>query len=139
MINNRPPAAFNISLPGDGFSTGMTWGLEIDQQDAFFPATFDDPPFAALDSQPSFFDPLPDTFPADYAVPSRPSIGPVAFPLGADGQSLVDQNAELRQTAMSLKERFAQMASLNEHLKTQLDDCRSRFRSAVFSGFSHRK
>jgi hypothetical protein len=113
----------------------MSWGYEIEQQDAFFPSAFDEQPFDALDSQPSFFDPLTDPPPSDACLPPLVNVGPVAFPLGPDGQSLVDKNAELRQTALTLKERLAQMASLNEHLKTQLDECRSRFRSAVFSGF----
>jgi hypothetical protein len=113
----------------------MSWEFGFD--DAFFPGSFADasfggPPFGpepVFDSTPAFF------APPQAKAPSLPSAARPALHLSRDGQSLANENAELRRTALSLGEKFAQIASINERLKGQLEDCRSKFRSAVCAGF----
>jgi hypothetical protein len=102
----------------------MAWSFGLDDDDAFFRPAFD---------APSDFDPPPVTFfPDDTFAPPSPT-SPAA------SHSLADENAELRETANGLRERFAQITSVNANLKSQLEECRSRFRTAMFSGFSTRK
>lgn len=48
--------------------------------------------------------------------------------------AIVSENDVLRETAMKLKERFTKASSENQTLRAQLEECRSRFRNAMFSG-----
>jgi hypothetical protein len=105
----------------------MSWDLGFDDDDAFFRPSFE---------QPSFFDPsAPLFFQSDEATQPDPISSTTREP----SQILANENAELRQTASSLRERFAQITSVNANLKSQLEECRSRFRSAIFTGFTTRK
>jgi hypothetical protein len=113
----------------------MSWEFGFDEDDAFFPGSIADSPF---DSPPFGIEPAFDSTADFFANPSPKSPAPpTARPahLNRDGQSLANENAELRKTARSLGEKFAQITSINERLKGQLEDCRSRFRSAVCAGF----
>jgi len=112
----------------------MSWELGFDEEDAFFPGGFADTSFSG---ETSFESPAP-FFGSATPTPGPPSVTPASRPpvrLDRDGQSLADENAQLRRTALSLGEKFAQIASLNERLKDQLEECRSKFRSAVCAGF----
>jgi hypothetical protein len=104
----------------------MSWSFGLDEDDAFFQPSFDHPSFFERGS--SFFQP-------DEEARTSPSAGLAPEP----SQMLAHENAELRQTASSLRERFAQITSVNANLKSQLEECRSRFRSAIFAGFTTRK
>jgi hypothetical protein len=106
----------------------MSWELGFDEDDAFFQTSFEQPHLSDSNA-PFFFQPDDAAAPQDPipGVPSEPS------------RNLADENAELRQTASSLRERFAQITSVNANLKSQLEECRSRFRNAIFSGFATRK
>jgi hypothetical protein len=113
----------------------MSWEFCFDEDDAFFPGSiadspFDSPPFGpelAFDSTADFFAPPSPKSPAPPTVRTAH--------LSRDGQSLANENAELRKTARSLSEKFAQITSINERLKGQLEDYRSKFRRAVCAGF----
>jgi hypothetical protein len=113
--NGGEPSAF--------LSRRMAWSLGFDEDDAFFRTSLEQP----LDFDMS----VPSVFEGD------PWLPPVSSPSPA--RSLADENAELREAASSLRDRFARVTSVNAHLKAQLEECRSRFRTAMFSGFSTRK
>lgn len=96
--------------------------------------------------QPSFFQPVERT--SFFQPVERPSVqttdtmsGPMVSPplYGAESQSLVDENAELRRTALSLKEQLAQRVLQNENLKKQLEHYKVNFMNAMFSGINSRK
>ena len=53
--------------------------------------------------------------------------------------NLAEENNQLRQFFTSLKEKAARAESLNQSLKTQLEDCRNWFKNAMFSGISNHK
>jgi hypothetical protein len=105
----------------------MSWSFGFDDDDAFFRPSFDTP--TDFDTSSSLFF-QPDEGSSNNAAPS-------ASP--STSHTLADENAELRQTAITLRERFADITSVNARLKSQLEECRSRFRSAMFSGFNTRK
>ena len=117
----------------------MSWEFEYDTGDGFVPMMFgagvddefDDAAFGeeSFDSGPAFFQTSP--------APPQSILGWGGRPVDAQESRLVDENKELRATAMSLKEKFAQMTSLNEKLKGQLEECRSNFRNVMFSGFAN--
>jgi hypothetical protein len=100
----------------------MAWDFDLD--DSFFP-----PGFGAFSGG---FDRTPDV-PSFFESPTKPHPGK-AGP-DRDSRALAEENDELRRTEVSLTEKFSQISSLNERLREQLDDCRNRFRSAIFSGF----
>jgi hypothetical protein len=107
----------------------MSW-----ENDFFDEDIFPEPPLStetAFDFPPPF---VPIS--ADTGLASSRLASVRSYPRGFDGQSLTNENAELRRTAMSLRERFAQITTVNERLKSQLQECRSKFRSAVCSGFT---
>ena len=53
--------------------------------------------------------------------------------------NLAEENDLLRQFFKSLKEKAARAESLNQSLKSQLEDCRNWFKDAMFTGISHHK
>jgi hypothetical protein len=105
----------------------MAWDFDLDNDDSFFPVGFDGrlPGLEPLDNSPFEFGPTKSMqSPRDSR--SHPDRNP---------EALANENHELRRTESSLTERFAQVSSMNERLKGQLEECRTRFRSAIFSGF----
>jgi hypothetical protein len=91
-----------------GLTTQMSW-FEIDANDAFFPI-FDEttfrPSFEELSASVEQPDDQTDLVGLSPSPTSSPLAGSDSSSLGSDGQSLMNQNAELRQTALSLRERF---------------------------------
>jgi hypothetical protein len=110
------------------------WDFEFAQDDSFLPMSFGSPGTFSLFGPPD----EPVDAPAfNFQTPLK--IPPPSAPAVQDDRSaLLAENAELREKAMSLKERFVQSVSLNERLKSQLDECRLAFRNAIFSGFGNR-
>ena len=109
----------------------MAWDFEYYEGDGFVPMMFGDGfEDDAFDDSPAFFQMAPA--PQEVAPPQ--SVGCTQAPYES---RLVVENNELRQTAMSLKEKFAQMTSLNERLKGQLEECRSNFKNVMFAGFGN--
>jgi hypothetical protein len=94
--------------------------------DSFFPASLGGDPLSFF-GQPSRSDePLTFSFKAPEPAPPSPR----------DSRSaLLEENARLKETASSLSEKLSESMSLNQKLKNQLEECRSTFRNAIFSGF----
>lgn len=51
-----------------------------------------------------------------------------------NSSAIVYENDVLRETALKLKERFSRASTENQTLRAQLEECRSKFRNAMFSG-----
>jgi hypothetical protein len=135
----------------------MSWAFDFDEDDCFLPIDFGEG--MVVDQsliQTDMGVDEPKELSSFFYLPERPSISGSergaadVFEARADTESnavLVDQhtitlsseNAELRRAAMTLRERFGQIASLNENLKNQLDQCRSRFKNLMFTEFGPRK
>jgi hypothetical protein len=128
----------------------MSWAFGFDEDDSFVPMDFGEPLFDPtvdrvedqVSDTPSFFYLPPQ---ARFVTEQQDAGGVREVPpptennrgIGfRDTSVLANENAMLRQTAMTLKERFAQIASLNENLKGQLEECQSKFKNLMFSGFS---
>jgi hypothetical protein len=130
----------------------MSWAFDFDEDDSFVPGDFGE---GFLDQQYGEGRAAePEETRSFFYLPPQPHIVPEAkvcsdsqgLPVSVecnkgcgsrDGRSLASENAELRQTAMTLKERFTQIASLNEHLKSQLEECQDKFKNLMFSGFTN--
>jgi hypothetical protein len=116
------------------------WSFQFEDDDSFLPMTFGNEGSASLFGPPE--DPLEApvfNFQTRPNPPERPAATYRASPAAQPDQSaLLAENAQLRQTALSLDERFSQCASLNQRLKSQLEECRNTFRNAIFSGFANR-
>ena len=109
------------------------WDLDFDEADGFVPMSFGD----SFDSGFQDFNEQPFEAPSFFQTSQPPVPEAAPAPCPWDSQGLVERNNELRQTALSLKEKFTQMSTLNERLKSQLEECRSNFRSVMFSGFNN--
>jgi hypothetical protein len=96
----------------------MAWDFDFEPDDSFFPPSFVGT--AVSTDAPSLFE--------TPAKPTRQTAD-------RGSRALAEENDELRRTEVSLTEKFVQISSLNERLKQQMDECRDRFRSAVFAGF----
>jgi hypothetical protein len=111
----------------------MSWDADFFEED-LFPVSFPEP---LLNTGPAI-----DFRPPFVPIPAGTGLAPAqmgsvrSYARDLDGQSLANENAELRRTAVSLRERFAQITTVNERLKTQLQECRSKFRNAVCAGFT---
>jgi hypothetical protein len=127
----------------------MSWAFDFDEEDSFVPMDFGEPGFDTYDDQganplsdpPSFFYLPQARMSAEEQIAGDLREGPTPTEsnrgIGArDTSVLANENAVLRETALTLKERFAQIASLNENLKGQLEECQSKFKNLMFSGFS---
>jgi hypothetical protein len=103
----------------------MAWDFDLDTDDSFFRGGF-----ASFSHE---FEPISDE-PSLFTRPSIPSS--VRQTTDQESRGLAEENDELRRTELSLTEKFVQISSLNERLKQQLEDCRNRFRNAIFSGLN---
>jgi hypothetical protein len=103
----------------------MAWDFDLDRDDSFFPAGFGD---FSLPFEPE------QTFNFGTTKPIQSPKESKSHP-ERDPQALIHENDELRRTEVSLTEKFAQVSSMNDRLKGQLEECRTRFRTAIFSGF----
>ena len=111
----------------------MAWDLDFAEDDGFVPMLFGEDSFGT-DFETDFSKP-PPCQPSFFQMSQSNRVTPPPECQGCS-QSLVEENNELRQTALSLKEKLLQMSSLNERLKSQLEECRSNFRNVIFSGFN---
>ena len=125
------------------------WDFDFDQEDAFVPMNFGNDSF----DEPSMFDDsftspvfpsdmnVPIQFPATTHQPVKPQTQRTGKSIQAldDGSDLINENNSLRQTAQNLKKRFTEASNANQTLRAQLEECRSRFKNAMFSGFNTRK
>ena len=53
--------------------------------------------------------------------------------------NLAEENNQLRKFFSTLKEKAQRAETLNQSLKTQLEDCRNWFKNAMFTGISNHK
>ena len=130
----------------------MSWDIEFDDE-AGFVSGFDSGDslfFSGNDSiQPSSFgegfiepEPEPEYIPSIPAQPlqqisvQNPSAN---FRGTQQPDSLAEENDQLRQFFTSLKEKAEQAESLNQSLKSQLENCRNWFKNAMFTGISNHK
>ena len=128
----------------------MAWDFDFDEADAFIQGNFSSDPFTRdFDFANDFDDPFQSIEPQS----NQPQI---IFPQNKnetkhynshtqqrqtiidDGNKLIEENNRLRESAISLKKRFAAAASTNQTLRNQLEECRSRFRNC-FTGIYNSK
>jgi hypothetical protein len=112
------------------------WGF--DEDDAFVPVTFGSS--SAFSLFASERDPDPDPAEFTFQTPFQPQ--PAAQvgrpgPCFRDPQTLMDENNALRQTELSMRTTYAERLSQNERLKRQLEECRTRFMTALTSGITN--
>jgi hypothetical protein len=104
------------------------WDFDADD-DSFFPSSLCGGSFSLFGRPP----PAQETAEFSFQAPRTAAPDPTS---PRDGQAaLLEENARLRETASSLSEKLSESVSLNEKLKNQLEECRSTFRNAIFSGF----
>jgi hypothetical protein len=105
------------------------WGF--DEDDSFVPMTFGSAPLSFLFEPDASEEAPPDfSFQRSPSHPGRPVVS------SRDPQSLVDENNQLRQTEISMRETYAERVSQNARLKKQLEECRTRFMNALRSGIT---
>jgi hypothetical protein len=112
---------------------------DFDEDDAFVPMTFSGSSTTfALFGDDAFAQPAPE-FP--FQTRSHPQLAQISRPSEAqhDAQGLADENNALRQKELTMRATYTERLMQNERLKRQLEECRSRFMSAFYSGInSHR-
>lgn len=123
------------------FDTGDSFANGFDGADAMFLAGSDSLPTASFDS--SFLQPDTDF---DQIMTQQPlqqiSVQSPQSTAKAQKQpqgNLAEENDQLRQFFTSLKEKAAQAESLNQSLRSQLEDCRNWFKDAMFTGIATHK
>ena len=131
----------------------MSWDIDF-EEDTSFVTGFED-------SDSLFFDPLNGSQPSSFGQTNfdavtemqteTTQIAPQPLQqislqtpspnaqLQPPSANLAQENDQLRQFFTSLKEKAAQAESLNQSLKTQLEDCRNWFKNAMFFGFSNKQ
>ena len=120
------------------------WDFDFDQDESFA-AGFNDADSLFFSGSPTF---EPSIFQnVDQNIQQMPALNqtpiqqiPVNRQAPATGgHDLATENDQLRQFFTSLKEKAAQAESLNQSLKSQLEDCRNWFRDAMFTGMNTHK
>lgn len=129
----------------------MSWDFDFEDGDGSFASGFDgaDAMFmAGTDSvaTSTFENPFSQDFDFSSNITTQPlqqiSLEAQTTSVKASQISqsnLQEENNQLRQFFSSLKEKAEQAESLNQSLKTQLEDCRSWFKNAMFSGIANHK
>lgn len=118
------------------------WDFDFDQDESFA-AGFNDPDQILFSGspimEPSIFV-QPEVF-QNQTLSVRPiqQTKPIRNTPVASGQDLAQENDQLRQFFSSLKEQAERAESINQSLKSQLEDCRNWFRDAMFTGINTHK
>ncbi|KAH0785018.1 hypothetical protein GPJ56_010964 [Histomonas meleagridis] len=125
------------------------WDFDFDQDDAFVPMSFATDSFGDSNIFDDSFDTptfsndinVPIQFPTTTYSTPKPVTKTVSRPPQQldDGSDLINENNTLRQTAQNLRKRFTEASNANQTLRAQLEECRSRFKCAMFSGFNTHK
>lgn len=115
----------------------MSWDFDFGEEETFTNFFEEaDASFVADASGESFFQAQHPVIVEQQIISSTPVVD--AFPAQSlqdqASQSLIDENNRLREFFNSLKEKADQVQQQNTVLKTQLNECRSWFKQAMFSG-----
>ncbi|EAY13729.1 hypothetical protein TVAG_372030 [Trichomonas vaginalis G3] len=119
------------------------WDFEFDQDESFAAGFNETDNFLFSGSptfEPSFFQQQPENpFPTNNL-----NVRPIqqvqkSSPAPTAGQNLAQENDQLRLVFTTLKQKAEQAESLNQSLKSQLEDCRNWFRDAMFTGINTHK
>lgn len=116
----------------------MSWDFDFGEEETF-QNFFDEPDttFMAAPGGESFFQPQQEVFVPQQIINTEPPamVSPPAPPAHDQAsQALIDENNRLREFFDSLKVKAEQVQQQNTTLKTQLNECRSWFKQAMFSG-----
>ncbi|KAH0786061.1 hypothetical protein GPJ56_010036 [Histomonas meleagridis] len=128
----------------------MAWDFDFDEEDSFVQGNFMADPFGNdFDFNSEFADPFQSDepqfnqqpqiiFPQKRGETKQYQPRPQQRQTVDDGNKLIEENNRLRESALSLKKRFAAAASTNQTLRNQLEECRSRFKNC-FTGLYNSK
>lgn len=118
------------------------WDFDFDQDESFA-AGFNEPDQILFSENPVMESSVflqPEAFQMN-SLNVRPiqQTKPVRNFPAPSGQDLAQENDQLRQFFSSLKEQAERAESINQSLKSQLEDCRNWFRDAMFTGITNHK
>ena len=129
----------------------MSWDFDFDADDSFTP-TFDGADSIFVSGSDSLStDPFDNSFsqseidlnqfmtPQPIQQISTQNAQSTSKTVQQSQGSLAEENDQLRQFFTTLKEKAAQAESLNQSLKSQLEDCRNWFKDAMFTGITNHK
>ena len=141
----------------------MSWDFDFDEDSSFlssnfgdqfdgnFGSSFDSTFFTAPQNQPeqpNIPDPTIQPIQQAQQFPQQPPMQQQFYPQMqpqpfypqmqqtdyVESQNLMEENNQLRQFFLSLKQKAEMVENQNQKLKGQLNECRNWFRNAMFSG-----
>lgn len=121
----------------------MSWDFDFGEEETFqnFFTETDTTTFS-FSSGDSFFQPQQPVVDVEQPIIHQSLVSPPESPLQTQdqaSQALIEENNQLRDFFNSLKVKAEQVQQQNTTLKQQLNDCRTWFKQAMFSGIHNNK